>query len=104
MDIWNTNPPTAAIPFNHGRTPTPFDVFSSIPILQRETCVRQTATAIRRGGHGRRAFSRRRHGSASGVVIASYELDDDYRYVIRLTNDRHAVFSERDLVLIAPAE
>ena|SRR2546425_9133224 len=40
----------------------------------------------------------------AGVVIASYELDDDYRYVIRLTNDRHAVFSERDLVLIAPAE
>ena len=40
----------------------------------------------------------------AGVVIASYELDDDYRYVIRLTNDRDAVFSERDLLLIAPAE
>src|SRR2546425_12753593 len=98
------NPPTTASHFKPWAVTHPFHVFSSIPILQRETCVRQTATAIRRGGHGRRAFSRRRHGSASGVVIASYELDDDYRYVIRLTNDRHAVFSERDLVLIAPAE
>jgi len=40
----------------------------------------------------------------TGMVIASYGLDDQHRYVIRLTNDRHAVFSERDLVLIAPAE
>ena len=40
----------------------------------------------------------------TGVVIATYELDDVYRYVIRLTNDQDAVFSERDLLLIAPAE
>ena len=40
----------------------------------------------------------------TGVVIQTYALDDDYRYVVRLTNGQDAVFSEQDLVLIAPAD
>ena len=43
-------------------------------------------------------------GRETGIVIESYELDKEYRYVVGFENGREEVFFERELVSAEPPE